>query len=35
MIVSSEFFFLNPKLNEVKDIIANIRQECDRKNGDI
>ena len=34
MIVTSEYIFLNPKLNEIKDIINNTRLEHDQKYGD-
>ena len=34
MIVTSEYIFLNPELNEMSDIIANTRREYDRKYGD-
>ena len=33
IIVTSGYIFINPKLNKIKDIIANTRQECDRKYG--
>ena len=32
--VTSEYISLNPKLNEINDIIANTRQEYDKKDGD-
>ena len=34
IIVTSEYIFINPKLNEIKDITTNIRLEHDRKHGD-
>ena len=33
IIVTSEYIFINPKLNEMKDIITNTRLEHDRKYG--
>ena len=34
IIVYSEYIFINPKLNEIKDIITNTRLKYDRKNED-
>ena len=34
IIVTSEYNFINPKLNEIKDILTNTRLKHDRKNGD-
>ena len=33
IIVTSEYIFINPKVNEMKDIITNTRLEHDRKYG--
>ena len=34
IIVTSEYIFIHPELNEIKDIIKNTRLEHDRKYGD-
>ena len=34
IIVTSDYLFINPKINEIKDIIKNTRLEYDRKYGD-
>ena len=35
MIVTSEYIFINPKLNEINDIIKNTQREHKQKYGDI